>query len=144
MPELTVSKLAEQAGMTPDGLRYYERTGLLPKPERTASGYRLYDEETADRLRFIKGAQRLGLRLREIRELLEVLDRGLCPCGHTEEMLRLRVREIDAEIVRLRDLKRQLVLLVERFPAEACEGEAGWPCQEEFIRTAKEATNGRS
>jgi DNA-binding transcriptional MerR regulator len=144
MPALTVSKLADQVGMTPDALRYYERTGLLPKPERTASGYRLYDEETADRLRFIKGAQRLGLRLREIRELLEVLDRGLCPCGHTEAMLRQRVREIDEEIVRLRDLKRQLVLLVERFPAEACEGEAGWPCQEKFIRTAKEATNGRS
>jgi DNA-binding transcriptional MerR regulator len=144
MPALTVSKLAEHVGMTPDALRYYERTGLLPKPKRTASGYRLYDEETADRLRFIKGAQRLGLRLREIRELLEVLDRGLCPCGHTEATLRQRVREIDEEIVRLSDVKRQLVLLVERFPAEACEGEAGWPCQEEFIRTAKEATNGRS
>jgi DNA-binding transcriptional MerR regulator len=144
MPALTVSKLADQVGMTPDALRYYERTGLLPKPERTASGYRLYDEETADRLRFIKGAQRLGLRLREIRELLEVLDRGVCPCGHTEAMLRQRAREIDEEIVRLRDLKGQLGRLVQRFPAEACEGEAGWPCQEEFIRTAKEATNGRS
>jgi DNA-binding transcriptional MerR regulator len=144
MPALTVSKLADQVGMTPDALRYYERTGLLPKPERTASGYRLYDEETADRLRFIKGAQRLGLRLREIRELLEVLDRGLCPCGHTEALLRQRAREIDEEIVRLRDLKRQLGRIVQRFPAEACEGEAGWPCQEEFIRTGKEATNGRS
>ena len=144
MPALTVSKLADQVGMTPDALRYYEHTGLLPTPERTASGYRLYDEETADRLRFIKGAQRLGLKLREIRELLEVLDRGLCPCGHTEAMLRQRAREIDEEIVRLRDLKGQLGRLVQRFPAEACEGEAGWPCQEEFIRTAKEATNGRS
>jgi DNA-binding transcriptional MerR regulator len=144
MPALTVSKLADQVGMTPDALRYYERTGLLPKPERTASGYRLYDGETADRLRFIKGAQRLGLRLREIRELLEVLDRGLCPCGHSEAMLRERVREVNEEVVRLRDLKRQLVQLLERFPAEECQGEAGWPCQEEFIRTGKEATNGRS
>jgi MerR family copper efflux transcriptional regulator len=56
MPALTVSKLADQVGMTPDALRYYERTGLLPKAERTASGYRLYNEETAARLRFIKGA----------------------------------------------------------------------------------------
>ena len=144
MAELTISKLAERVGMTPDALRYYERAGLLPKPERTASGYRLYDDDIADRLRFIKGAQRLGLRLREISELLDVLDRGLCPCGHTEALLRQRVHEIDEEIVRLRDLKRQLGRLVERFPADACEGEAGWPCQEEFIRTAKEATNGRS
>jgi DNA-binding transcriptional MerR regulator len=144
MAELTVSKLAKRVGMTPDALRYYERAGLLPKPDRTASGYRVYEDAIEDRLRFIKGAQRLGLRLREIRELLDVLDRGLCPCGHTEVMLRKRVREIDEEIVRLRDLKRQLGRLVERFPADACEGEAGWPCQEEFIRTAKEATNGRS
>ena len=144
MPALTVAKLADQIGMSPDALRYHERTGLLPKPERTPSGYRLYDEETADRLRFIKGAQRLGLRLREIGELLVALDRGLCPCGHTEAMLRQRVREIDEEIVHVHDLKRQLVLLVERFPAEACDGEAGWPCQEEFIRNREEATNGRS
>lgn len=144
MAELTISKLAERVGMTPDALRYYERAGLLPKPERAASGYRVYDDDIADRLRFIKGAQRLGLRLREISELLDVLDRGLCPCGHTEALLRQRVHEIDEEIVRLRDLKRQLGRLVERFPADACEGEAGWPCQEEFIRTAKEATNGRS
>jgi DNA-binding transcriptional MerR regulator len=144
MAELTVSRLAERVGMTPDALRYYERAGLLPKADRTASGYRIYDDAIADRLHFIKGARRLGLRLREIRELLDVRDRGLCPCGHTEAMLRERVREIDEEIVRLRDLKRQLGRLVERVPAEACEGDAGWPCQEEFIRTAKEATNGRS
>jgi DNA-binding transcriptional MerR regulator len=142
MATLTVSKLAEQVGMTPDALRYYERAGLLPKPERTPSGYRLYDDAMADRLRFIKGAQRLGLRLREVRELLDVLDRGLCPCGHTERALSQRMHEIDAEIVRLRDLKGQLGRLLERFPAEACEGD--WPCQEEFIRTAKEARNGRS
>lgn len=87
MAELTVSRLAREVGMTPDGLRYYERAGLVPRPARTATGYRLYDDAMADRLRFIKGAQRLGLRLREIKELLDVLDRGLCPCGHTEVML---------------------------------------------------------
>jgi DNA-binding transcriptional MerR regulator len=144
MAELTVSRLAERVGMTPDGIRYYERAGLLPKADRTASGYRIYDDAMADRLRFIKGAQRIGLRLREIRELLDALDRGLCPCGHTETMLRERVREIDQEIARLRNLKRQLGGLMERFPADACEGEAGWPCHEEFVRNAKEATNGRS
>src|SRR5688572_28858274 len=98
MAELTISKLAERVGMTPDGLRYYERTGLLPEPQRTAAGYRIYDDGVADRLRFIKGGQRLGLRLREIRELLDVLDRGLCPCGHTEAMLTHRIREIDEEV----------------------------------------------
>jgi MerR family transcriptional regulator, mercuric resistance operon regulatory protein len=52
-------------GLTPATIRYYERLGLLPTPERTSSGYRQYDEDVADRLRFIKGAQRFGLRLDE-------------------------------------------------------------------------------
>jgi DNA-binding transcriptional MerR regulator len=62
----TVSSLAEQVGLSADTVRYYERVGLVPTPERSAAGYRLYEESTARRLRFIKGAQRVGLRLREI------------------------------------------------------------------------------
>jgi DNA-binding transcriptional MerR regulator len=143
MANLIVSKLAERVGLTPDTIRYYERAALLPEPERTPAGYRLYGEETADRLRFIKGAQRLGLRLREIRELFDVLDRGLCPCGHTEALLRARIGEIDDEIEQLEDLKRRLLRVVEHFPAEQCDG-GGWPCEAEFTRLGKEATNGRS
>jgi MerR, DNA binding len=86
---------------------------------------------------FIKGGQRLGLRLREIRELLEVLDRGLCPCGHTEALLRRRIGEIEAEMEQLRDLKRQLARVLERFPAEQCD-DGGWPCGAEIIRTGNE------
>ena len=59
-------------------MRYDERLGLLPKPERSPCGYRQYDEELADRLRFIKGAQRFGLPLEEIKELLDIQDRGSC------------------------------------------------------------------
>jgi DNA-binding transcriptional MerR regulator len=76
---LTVSLLAEQVGLRPHTLRYYERLGLLPKPARTAAGYRLYDQAAAEWLRFIKGAQRFGLRLADIRELLQALDIGRCP-----------------------------------------------------------------
>jgi DNA-binding transcriptional MerR regulator len=69
-------------------VRYYERLGLLPKPERTAAGYRQYQQDAVERLRFIKSAQRVGLRLREIAELLAICDYGLCPCGHSEALLR--------------------------------------------------------
>jgi DNA-binding transcriptional MerR regulator len=87
---LTVSALADQAGLSPDTVRYYERVGLLPEPARSAAGYRLYDQAAVGRLRLIKGAQRAGLRLREIGELLQVADQGQCPCGHTETLLRQR------------------------------------------------------
>lgn len=55
----------------------------LPPPPRSPSGYREYDKSTTHRIHFIKGAQGLGLKLAEIRELLEIQDRGACPCGHT-------------------------------------------------------------
>ncbi|HEV8173626.1 MAG TPA: MerR family transcriptional regulator, partial [Actinoplanes sp.] len=81
---MRVSELAAAAGVAADTIRYYERAGLLPAPPRTASGYRAYDEDAVDRLRFIQGAQRLGLRLRDIADLLAVRDTGVCPCEPAE------------------------------------------------------------
>ena len=57
---LTVSALADQAGLRADTIRYYERVGLLPEPACSAAGYRLYDQAAVGRLRLIKGAQRAG------------------------------------------------------------------------------------
>jgi len=132
---LTVSKLATAAEVPPDTIRYYERMGLLPPMGRSASGYRLYGEQAVERLRFIRGAQRVGLRLREIRELLEIRDRGLCPCGHTEELVGLRLAELNVEIDRLGAMKTELLALLERFPSDECPPDAeGWACEKEFIR----------
>jgi DNA-binding transcriptional MerR regulator len=129
---LTVSALADQASLSPDTVRYYERVGLLPKPARSAAGYRLYDQTAVARLRLIKGAQRAGLRLREIGELLQVADQGQCPCGHTETLLRQRLAEVRAELDRLRALEADLVRLLERQPDPACPdmtaGAAAWWC----------------
>jgi DNA-binding transcriptional MerR regulator len=107
----TISRAAADAGVSPDTLRYYERVGLLAPPERSASGYRMYDGSTADRVRLIKGAQGLGLRLDSIRELLAMLDRGACPCGHTRELAVQHVTEIDTEILRLTALRHDLLAL---------------------------------
>jgi DNA-binding transcriptional MerR regulator len=117
---LTVSALADQAGLSADTVRYYERVGLLPEPARSAAGYRLYDQTAVGRLRLIKGAQRAGLRLREIGELLQVADQGQCPCGHTETLLLQRLAEVRAERDRLRALEADLVGLLERQPDPAC------------------------
>jgi DNA-binding transcriptional MerR regulator len=117
---LTVSALAGQAGLSADTVRYYERVGLLPEPARSAAGYRLYDHSAVDRLRLIKGAQRAGLRLREIGELLQVADRGQCPCGHTETLLRERLAEVQAELERLGALEADLTRLLEQQPDGPC------------------------
>ena len=117
---LRVAELAAEAGITPDTVRYYERAGLLHEPERTSAGYRVYDANAAERLRFIRGAQRLGLRLREIRDLLAVRDTGVCPCEPAEVLLARRMAEIDAEMARLAALRAELAVMVAALPTEAC------------------------
>jgi DNA-binding transcriptional MerR regulator len=129
---LRVSDVAGRVGLTPATIRYYERLGLLPTPERTPSGYRQYDEGVADRLRFIKGAQRFGLRLDEIRELLDIQDQGQCPCGHTQELLRTRVAEVDEEMRRLKRLRSDLLAMIKRADCDATSSMT-WPCAVEFI-----------
>src|SRR5215469_3980925 len=69
---LTIGRLAKEVGINLDTVRYYERRGLLPKPPRTASGYRLFPAEAVRRLRFIRRAQEIGFSLRDIRDLLSL------------------------------------------------------------------------
>jgi DNA-binding transcriptional MerR regulator len=117
---LRVGELADAVGVSTDTVRYYERAGLLPAPARTASGYRVYGDGAVDRLRFIQGAQRLGLRLREISDLLAIRDTGVCPCEPAEHLLRRRLAELDAEMARLAALRKQMVAMVEALPSAEC------------------------
>ena len=117
---LTVGQLASLAGVRTDTIRYYERAGLLPAPHRTSGDHRRYAAADADRLLFIRGAQRLGLRLAEIRQLLAVRDTGSCPCEPAEGMLRRHVTEIDTEMARLARLRAQLLEMLAGIPGPGC------------------------
>jgi DNA-binding transcriptional MerR regulator len=136
--ELTVSALAGQVGLSSDAVRYYERLGLLHPPARSRAGYRLYDQATVDRLRLIKGAQWAGLRLREIGKLLEVVDRGQCPCGHTEGLLGQRLAEVDDELGRLGALRTTLARLLAQAPEATCAANTPgqWWCVQAFTHAA--------
>ncbi|WP_029889903.1 MerR family transcriptional regulator [Polycyclovorans algicola] len=72
MQTLTIGAIAKQAGVGIDTIRYYERSGLLPKPQRRASGYRDYSAGTVKQLRFIRRAKDLGFTLEEIGELMSL------------------------------------------------------------------------
>jgi DNA-binding transcriptional MerR regulator len=130
---LTVSKLAEKVGVGSDTIRYYEREGLIPPAPRTESGYRVYDEGAVRRVRFIRSSQRFGLRLREIKGLLEVIDRGLCPCGHASDLLTARIAEIDQQLAELRELRSDLALLSEDVGPDRCVPGV-WPCDQDFVQ----------
>ena len=116
----TVSQLAAAVGSSPDTLRYYEKVGLLPAPRRTPSGYRQYDDGARDRLAFIRSAQRLGLTLADVRDLLAVRDTGDCPCEPAEQHLTRRLAEVDAEITRLEALRDQMRAMLAGIAAGTC------------------------
>jgi DNA-binding transcriptional MerR regulator len=109
---LSVGQLAAHAGVRPDTVRYYERAGVLPPPRRSEGDHRRYGPMDVDRLLFIRGAQRLGMRLTEIRELLAVRDTGVCPCGPAEQVLSTHVAEIDQEMARLAALRGELLTIL--------------------------------
>jgi DNA-binding transcriptional MerR regulator len=118
--QLTVGQLAARTGVRTDTVRYYEREELLPVPQRTDGEHRRYGPADVDRLLFIRGAQRLGLRLAEIRELLAVRDTGTCACQPAERLLRRHVTEIDTEIERLAALRAELAGMLAAMPGPDC------------------------
>jgi Hg(II)-responsive transcriptional regulator len=111
MTLLTIGKLATAAQVGIDTVRFYERAGLLRKPQRTAAGYRLYTTEEAGRLRFIRRAKVLGFSLEEVRGLLNLNDGG----GRRSAVRALAQKRLDEieqkldELARMRDTLRTLV-----------------------------------
>jgi DNA-binding transcriptional MerR regulator len=84
-------------------VRYYERLGLLQQPQRTASRHRVYDGAAMERLRFIRGARRLGLTLEDINNLLRAREkRGPRASGRVLSTLRTRAAALEAEVEKIR------------------------------------------
>jgi DNA-binding transcriptional MerR regulator len=100
---LKIGEVSKRSGVGVEALRFYEKSGLLERPSRTYSGYRVYDAEVLERLAFIKRAQALGFSLDEIRRIVDDARRGESPCDEVREIVRRRLAEVDE---RLRELKR--------------------------------------
>jgi MerR family copper efflux transcriptional regulator len=106
---LKIGEVANISGLPVKTIRYYEEIGLLtPVVERSQTGYRLFHNQILNRLAFIKRAQSLGLKLNEIKDILEVHDKGEIPCGEVKQHLQERVTMIDRQILALETLKAEL------------------------------------
>lgn len=128
---LTVSKLAEATGVSPDTIRYYDR-GATPcsAPDRE----RLQDVR--------RGGDQGGSVHSELaavwsppegdQGLLEVMDRGLCPCGHASDLVTARIAELDQQVAELRGLRGDLARLSEEVDPDGCTPGV-WPCEQEFV-----------
>ena len=105
--QFTIGHLAKQSGVGIDTVRFYEQRGLLPAPQRTASGYRLYGEASIKRIRFIRRAKQLGFTLNEVEILLKLQDQG----GQKSEVKAItsnKLQEIDTKIADLTRIRSVL------------------------------------
>ena len=100
---LKIGEVSKLSCIGIEALRFYEKSGLLDKPSRTQSGYRVYGPEVLERLAFIRQAQALGFSLEEVRRIVEDARRGESPCDDVREIVRRRLSELDE---RLRELHR--------------------------------------
>ncbi len=108
---MRIGELAQRAGLTTKTIRFYEQAGVLPAPQRQASGYRDYENQALARLAFVKAAQAAGLTLAEIRDVIAVRDSNGPPCRHVVELLDQHAADLDRridELAALRDEVRRL------------------------------------
>ncbi|WP_035357724.1 heavy metal-responsive transcriptional regulator [Edaphobacter aggregans] len=108
MGGVQIGKVASQTGMTIDAIRFYERSGLLPKPARSEGRYRIYHEQDIQKLKFIRRAQALGFSLQEIRELLLIQNEEVEACTHVRDLIEQKLVDVRAKLEQLRTLEREL------------------------------------
>lgn len=103
-----IGTVAKESGIPIRTIRYYDELGLLKTSGRTEGGYRLFNSDVFARLKFIKRSQSLGLSLLEIKEFLEIRDRGELPCHRIEEKLKQKLLAIEEQIQQLNILKEEI------------------------------------
>lgn len=110
---LKIGELEAASGVPVKTIRFYEAQGLLQAARRTRGGFRLFHPDAVQRLAFVKRAQRLGLSLQEIGELLAIRDRGQMPCREVKRKFREKVADLDRRIEELTLLRSQLQALAD-------------------------------
>ena len=113
MPEIcTIGRLASQAGVNVETVRYYQRRGLLEEPRRPPGGIRRYSQVHARRLRFIKQAQALGFSLEEVKDLLALEDGR--HCREAERLASMKLATVRNRARQLRRVEHALAALVDQ------------------------------
>lgn len=111
---LLIGDISRRTGVNIETIRYYERIEVMPKPKRSEGGQRLYDESQLNRLGFIKRSRELGFSLREICDLLTLMDSGAMTCGEVHALTVEHLSDVKSKIADLRKLERVLKSLAER------------------------------
>lgn len=113
---MTISRAANEAGVGVETIRFYERKGLIEQPLRPNGGYREYDRETVERIRFIQQAQNLGFTLREIAELLALRMDSAADCADVREQAVAKRAEVARKIAQLTEIRAALDAVIATCP----------------------------
>ena len=122
---LSIGHLAKQANCIVETVHYYEKSGLMPKPPRSAGGHRIYDISHAKRLKFIRRSRELGFNIEQIKTLLSFIDEPDHSCGEVKKVALEQSREVQEKIDDLQRLKQALDTMVgqcrgKNYPVEKC------------------------
>lgn len=115
--QLSRGSLGKQTGVNIETIRYYEKIGLMPDPDRSSGGYRIYDQSHLKRLSFVRRSRELGFTLHEIRELLELVDGGDYTCAEVRDRTIVHLEEVAQKIRDLQKMQRTLKTM-----AAKCDG----------------------
>ena len=105
---ITIGEVARLGGVGIETVRFYEREGLLAKPQRTSSGYRQFDGDAVARLQFIRRAKELGFTLNEIKDLLSLRVDAHTSCMDVRTSAEAKIADIEGKIKSLRRMKKAL------------------------------------
>ncbi len=122
---MEIRELSNRTKVSAKTIRYYEEIELLPPPNRKPNGYREYSGSDVDRLKLVSGARRLDFSLAEIKEILDLRDRNIAPCGVLLDLLDHKTNEIRQRILELGKLQedlQQLYSLGVTYPTDDVEG----------------------
>lgn len=109
---MKIGELARSTGTSAETIRYYERIGLLPEPDRTGSNYRDYGPGDVDRLAFIRHARGLGFDLSDIGSLIDLAEHPERDCAEADHIASRHLTAVEAKIQRLTKLRAELDRLV--------------------------------
>ena len=114
MDKLSIGELAKKANVNKETIRYYERKELIPEPSRNDNGHREYSEIDVKRTEFIKRTQSLGFSLREIKDLLMLKIEPHTTCKDIQEIVELKISDVDQKINDLMLIRKTLKKLASR------------------------------
>lgn len=117
---MKIGQVAQQAGVSVDTVRFYERRGVLPAAQRQPSGYRVFGESTVERIRMAKALQDMGFTLDDVIDALRAHDAGEASCDSERWRLETVVDRIDAKIADLRRARRHAVVVLDDCRAGRC------------------------